>query len=280
MDDPDEFVYNEVSNRIFSYGKEIIPHLENFWENSPDNFTQERIELLIHRLHFSQLEGEIKEWKKDPSDLFKGGVIISKFHYPDLDEAPVYKQFERIRKNLWLELNPYQTSLETIHVINSILYNFYQFKGVEISHDSPEYFLPVHAINNRKANVFALGIIYQSLCNVLDVSIKAISIPRQYILAYFNSLNFDLNADGAVPDQPNYYIDASGGQIYSLNDIQNYFSKIKKPMESGFQPLTNTAIIINLMRQLSSCYNTPQSAYKAENLQKLIQLLEEGEEEK
>ena len=32
IDDPDEFVYNAVSDKIISFGKEIIPNLEHLWE--------------------------------------------------------------------------------------------------------------------------------------------------------------------------------------------------------------------------------------------------------
>ena len=36
IDDPDEDVYSTVSDKIISFGKEIIPNLENLWENKMD----------------------------------------------------------------------------------------------------------------------------------------------------------------------------------------------------------------------------------------------------
>ena len=51
MDDPDEGVYKSVSDKIISFGKEIIPNLENLWENTLQEDTQERIEQIIHKLH-------------------------------------------------------------------------------------------------------------------------------------------------------------------------------------------------------------------------------------
>ena len=59
IDDPDNEVFDTVSNRIVSYGKPIIPNLEQLWENTPDEITQEKIELLIHRLHFHELQADI-----------------------------------------------------------------------------------------------------------------------------------------------------------------------------------------------------------------------------
>ena len=53
IDDPDEEVFGAVSNKIVEYGIKIIPNLENLWETTPQEGIQERIELLIHRLHFT-----------------------------------------------------------------------------------------------------------------------------------------------------------------------------------------------------------------------------------
>ena len=59
IDDPDTEVFTTVSERIISFGKEIIPNLEDLWENTPQEDIQERIEMLIHRLHFQDLTGRI-----------------------------------------------------------------------------------------------------------------------------------------------------------------------------------------------------------------------------
>jgi hypothetical protein len=55
IDDPDEEVFSKVSERIVHYGCSIIPNLENLWENTPSDDIQSRIEMLIHRLHYSDL---------------------------------------------------------------------------------------------------------------------------------------------------------------------------------------------------------------------------------
>ena len=58
MDDPDMEVFSTVSDRILSMGSTIIPNLEHLWETTPDEAVQERIELLIHRLHYCDLVQE------------------------------------------------------------------------------------------------------------------------------------------------------------------------------------------------------------------------------
>ncbi len=50
IDDPDEEVFGVVSERIVNYGTPIIPTLEHWWETTPNEQVQNRIENLIHRL--------------------------------------------------------------------------------------------------------------------------------------------------------------------------------------------------------------------------------------
>ena len=63
IDDPDQEVFDSVSSRIVSYGRGIIPNLEDLWENTISNDVQERIELLIHRLHYQDLTEDFTNWK-------------------------------------------------------------------------------------------------------------------------------------------------------------------------------------------------------------------------
>src|SRR5699024_3204077 len=52
IDDPDHEVYTTVANKILDYGSGIIPRLESLWERTPNESVQERLEMLIHRVHF------------------------------------------------------------------------------------------------------------------------------------------------------------------------------------------------------------------------------------
>ena len=50
IDDPDEEVFNTISDRLLDYGSPIIPDLEHLWENTLDETTLERIEKMIYKL--------------------------------------------------------------------------------------------------------------------------------------------------------------------------------------------------------------------------------------
>ncbi len=94
IDDPDQEVFSTVSNRIVDYGHSIIPNLENLWENTLSEEVQERIEFLIHKLHFIDLNKDFSDWKSNPyHDLLFGSLLVAKFQYPELATAPVLQEF-------------------------------------------------------------------------------------------------------------------------------------------------------------------------------------------
>ena len=48
----------------------------------------------------------------------------------------------------------------------------------------PRPFLINKTLEARKGNAISNGIIYIVLCELLDIPVRAINIPRQFILAY------------------------------------------------------------------------------------------------
>lgn len=275
IDDPDEDVYHTVSNKLVSFGKEIIPNLENLWENISNEETQERIELLIHRLHFEDLVTEFVQWKNDSVDLLGGAIIVSKYHYPEMQPSLIHQEVEKLRRNIWLELNNFLTPMEKINVLNSIFYNYYKQTGVEISYESPDHFLINKTLESKKGNSISNGIIYLLLCNLLDIPVKAINIPRQFILAYFDEQYEVLNPSGHSSEKIVFYIDPLTGQMYSHKDIENYFKRLSvPPVASYFRPMNNKRIIQFLIEELSKCYNNINNQYKMDELMQMAAILD------
>src|SRR5258708_16682589 len=185
IDDPDQEVFDSVSNRIVSYGRGIIPNLENLWENTISNDVQERIEILIHKLHYQDLTEDFTNWKSSSyQDLLPASLLLAKFQYPELASTPVLQEIEKLRRNIWLELNSYLTPLEQVNVLTSILYNYYGLKGTEVGYQHPEEFLINKLIETKRGNAIANGVLYLMLSELLDIPVKAINIPRQFVLAY------------------------------------------------------------------------------------------------
>ncbi|HMR91451.1 MAG TPA: transglutaminase family protein [Chitinophagaceae bacterium] len=275
IDDPDQEVFHAVSEKIVGYGKPVIPNLEHLWETSPDQQVQERIEMLIHRLHFRDLAEDIREWNlAGHHDLTVGSLLVSKFQYPELASSPVLLEIEKIRRNIWLELNNYLTPLEQISIVTSILYSYYGIKGSEISYQEPNDFLLSKLIETKRGNQAAVGILYLLLCEVLDIPVRAIHIPRQFIIAYFKPGYSAENLDDPF-NQIGFFIDPSSGQAFTHHDVENYFKRIAtEPAPAYFRPATNKMVIKRLLEEFSNCFNAGKDTYKKTGLLELASLLD------
>ena len=276
IDDPDEEVFTTISERIVALGKAIIPNLEHLWENTPNEEVQERIESLIHKLQFSDLVDDFTTWKNGSKELLQGALLVARYQYPEMASNTVLQEIEKIRRNIWLELNSYLTPLEQVNVVSGILYNYYKLKGAEVSYDAPEDFFINKVLESKRGNGIANGILYLALSELLDLPVKAINIPRQFIVAYFDiDYNFP-NPTGQIGTKVNFYIDPLNGQIYTHKDVENYFKRISvPPTPSYFKQLNNKRIIQYLLEELAKCYNNDKNKYKEKDLLFLASLLED-----
>ncbi len=274
IDDPDEEVFNVVSGKIMGYGTVIIPNLENLWENTTQEDTQDRIEMLIHRLHFQDLQEEFTNWKRSPyQDLLSASILVSRFQYPDLVSTSIMQEMEKLRRNIWLELNSYLTPLEQVNVISSILYNYYGLKGMEVGYQHPEEFLVNKVLECKRGNTISNGILYLVLSQLLDIPVKAINIPKQFVLAYFKS-EYSLDPKQTPQQQIEFYIDPLSGQVFTHKDVENYFKRISvPPVASYFKAVDHKRIIQTLLEEFSKCFDTPKDEYKQRELLLLAELI-------
>ncbi|HEX2847368.1 MAG TPA: transglutaminase family protein [Chitinophagaceae bacterium] len=275
IDDPDEEVFDAVSEKIVGYGKPIIPNLEHLWETTPDEGIQERIELLIHRLHYHDLTEDFRQWNvSGHHDLLLGSLLVCKFQYPELTTTPVLQEIEKIRRNIWLELNNYLTPLEQINIVTSILYSYYGLKGGEVNYKEPNEFLLHKTLEAKRGNQISNGVLYLLLCELLDIPVRAINIPRQSIIAYFKPGYSQEN----LPDPLSmieFFIDPTSGQVFSHQDVENYFKRIAvPPVSSYFKPRKNKQVIQQLLEEFSKCFTGQLDGYKQKELTELAALID------
>ncbi len=276
IDDPDEEVYSTVSDKIISFGKGIIPNLENLWEHTSDETLQERIELMIHRLHFKDLYEDVEYWKNGTAELMQGALLVARYHYPEIQESQTRQDLEKIRRNIWLELNSYLTPLEQVNVMSSILYNYYKQIGVEIAYNQPEDFFINKTIETKKGNSISNGILYLALCEQLDIPVKAINIPKQFILAFMDTQYGLVHPDAQNADKIKFFIDPLNGQVYSHQDVESYFKRISvHPTNAYYRELSSKQVIQFLLEELSKCFDNDQNLYKMKELLSLAKLLDE-----
>ncbi len=275
IDDPDDEVFDTVAEKLLNYGKEIISNLEQLWEVTADQSIQERIELLIHRVHFQDLQNEFLDWShsKQP-ELLRGAILIAKYQYPDLNVPSILTQFDQIRRNIWLELNNYLTPLEQVNVFNSILYNYYKLQGHELTEREPKFFFINQVLESKQGNAYTLGVLYLSLCELLDIPIFAVDIPRQFVFAYIDTMHNFFNQESTGVQQIQFYVDPINGVVYTQKDVDTYLRKINaNERESYFTPLLTRKVIFKMLEELSLCFRYRREEQKADEIQQLMRII-------
>ncbi len=275
IDDPDEEVFGAVSTKIVDFGKTIIPNLEHLWETTPNEQIQERIELIIHRLHYKDLTEDFTQWSlAGHHDLLVGALLVSKFQYPDLATSGTLLEIEKIRRNIWLELNNYLTPLEQVRIVTGILYSYYNLKGNEVAYADVNEFLIHKLLESKRGNQLSNGILYLIICDLLDIPVKAIGVPKQFVLAYFKQ-GYSSESTEDYRDKIEFFIDPSNGMVFTHKDVDSYFKRISvPPVPSYFKPFSNKKAIQHLLEEVSKCFDNEKDNYKKIELMQLAVLLD------
>jgi regulator of sirC expression with transglutaminase-like and TPR domain len=276
IDDPDEEVFNTIADRLLNYGTPIIPDLEHLWENTLDEATLDRIEIMIYKLRLQDLKEAFIEWKSKPDpSLFEGALLVTKFQFPELAIDSLRHQMEKIRRNIWLELNNYLTPLEQANVIRNILFSYYQIKGVEVNYEKPEEFLISAPLQSKKGNAIANTLLYAELCQQLEIPAQFINIPKQCIIAFYAS---DWDPEEIVPNPQEFiqfYVEGTTGNAFSQKDLDQYMIRSNiEPKNSYYKALSNVKIIKKHLLEFAKCFNSPTLQYKQKDLSDLADLLD------
>jgi hypothetical protein len=274
LDDPDREIYETVSDKIVHYGKEIIPNLEHFWEETTDNTIQERIENIIHKVNFNDTFNDLKSWYRSSKPaLLSGAFMLARYRYPDMNEEACRKTMKSLYQSCWLELHNYLTPLEQINVINSVFYSMYKFTGFDLEANKANHYYISEVLESRQGNNYSLGTIYQLLCEMLDIPVFAIQLPRQHLLAYFDNQYDFFSKDHKSTQRIQFYIDANSGTIFTQNDVDVYLKKYNFTVtENTYLPLSNQEIILSTIEALILMYDELNDTEKSAELNTMLSL--------
>ena len=278
IDDPDEGVYTHVHDRLLSFGAEVIPFLENSWEVEDYGLLfQERIENLIHEIQFDATKSDLKDWiNSEEKDLLKGAILVAKYQYPGLDEQAIYDEFDRIQRDVWLEVNDGLTALEKVRILNKVIFGTYQFQGYTKNFHSPMNSYINVVLESKKGNPLSLSLVYSIIAQRLGFPIYGVNLPNQFVLAYMDedAIHHFIGKENKYGVL--FYINPfSRGTIFDENEINDFLDKLKVPHNREFyEPCSNTAIIKRMLTNLVASFQQVGNAEKVEELVALRDLFE------
>lgn len=273
LDEPNEMVYEGICESIAFYGIEVNPLLHDFLDNTFDPRVQNRIRILMHRIHLDSLYSELNNWiTLDSKNIFKGYIILTKFIYPDLDGDKILDVLRRLEKEIWLELNSNLTALEEIKVINKILFETYDFTPVTINPIHPDQIALNKLLDLQKGSPKALSAFYAGMAQRLGLPLYMANLPDMMVLAYVD------NADEKklLKERPVlFYVNpVTKGSIFTRRDVKYYFkeSHIEDEAEN-YQSCDNIYLLQSIGEEIAFSYNQIKDYKKEAEFRSLLKLL-------
>lgn len=279
IDDPDESIFEQVRDELISHGSVVIPFLESSWEEEHEYglIFQNRIENLIHQIQFMSIQDALKDWSNSPhKDLLEGALIICRYQYPNFDDQVVRNKIQEIRKDIWLEINNFQTAYERVRIFNKVFYGKYKFSGNSKDYQSPLNSFLNKVLETRKGNPLSLCVLYSIIAQSLDLPVYGVNLPNHFVLTYLDENNINPTVNKENQHGNLFYINGfMKGGIFDDSEIKNFLKSInKEEQRSFFEPCSNTAIIIRMLTNLITSFQQSGSAEKVKELTELRSLFD------
>lgn len=271
LDDTDKEIYHHIEEKLISIGRNAIPLLEDAWSSSFDVLQQQRIEHIVHKIQFDTLVEDLKLWiHTGNDDLLKGAIIVARYQYPDLDPEVIAEQLNKIKKDVWLELNENMTALEQINVINHVLFTTHGFGGNTSNYHAPQNSFINTVLESHKGNPLLLSIIYQIVCHQVNIPVYGVNLPEHFVLAYVDQKEGEQPGMGKIL----FYVNAfSKGTVFGKNDIDQFIKKLNiESLNSYYQPCGNRDMIQRMLRNLSFSFQKLGDKEKVEEIDVMLQL--------
>lgn len=266
LDDPDTEIYHELADKLISSGPEVVPFLEQHWEQSFDVLLQGRVEEIIHKIQFNQVKNDLQLWKiSNQEDLLEGLLIVNRYQYANLHEDKVRNQLAELKRNAWYHLMYEMTPVEKVKLLNNILFHEFGLSGNTTDYHAPQNSFLNKVLETKKGNPISLACIYSLVAQRLDIPIYGINLPKHFVLAYMDEDN---------PEEVLFYINVfNRGQIMREEDIRSFLQQLNLPPSDEYmKPCDNLAIVRRVLRNLVASYEHVDNVEKKKEVQILLDL--------
>jgi regulator of sirC expression with transglutaminase-like and TPR domain len=285
LDDEDNEVAEHVENKLLSLGRDVIPFLENEW-NQSDPEQQQRIEIIIHKIQFSRLLDDLRAWgRSQDQNLLDGIWLVARYRYPHLEKKNIIAELDRIKLDVWLELNYDLTSFEKVRILNHVIYTVHGFKGNTDQYHDPQNSFINTVLESKKGNPIMLAIIYMLVAQRLNIPVFGVNLPQHFVLAYKENpqdslMNFSFNSESNLNPASGkvmFYINAfNNGAVFSKANLEQFLQQIKiEPRFEYFEACANIDIIKRVLRNLVVAYEKSGKPGKVKEVHEMLTVLGE-----
>lgn len=275
LDDPDDMVFEMVEQELLKESHSIIPVLEKKWENSYDEVSQERIENLIQDLQFKKTKSVLLNWLSSPTpDLLNGFLIVDRFQYPDLNTMAVHLKLDKIRNEVWLELNDSLTILEKITVLNHFIFKTFNFSINHNNLQSPQNCYINQLLDTKKGNKFSLSVFYTVIARRLGLPAHFIDFPKNPLVAIVDrDLAIKVHGLKTRSDVLFYINPSNKGSIASRKEVDYHLKHNSYlPKQKYSEPQSDILFIQRLLESLMEAFKSVGFTEKKERVNEMLKL--------
>lgn len=249
-----------VNEKVMALGEEIIPQLEEAWEQNLDPEAQKKLEDLIHTLQYRGLKQRLAVWKESGgTDLLEGMWLVNSFQYPDVPLEEVKQLVEQLFFEAWTHLKPGMKPFEQVKALNNVLFRIHKFSANAKNFHAPANSMIHQVLTTRRGNPLTLCVIYLLIAQKLELPVYGVNLPNLFILTY-------------KKDETQFYINVyNRGLILSKSDIDNYILQLNlNPVDIFYEPTTNVEIVKRALRNLAVSYEKMDDPERAAEVTMLL----------
>jgi len=191
LEDPDERIYLVIKQVIKAEGILIEPFLIEVLSTESSSGKQKiRAAEILQAIRLESVTKELLSWSSSSEkDLLKAIIALNKLVDSTIDDALILQRMEALRKDIWLELNDYQTAFEQVKILNHMFFDVHGFECTE-SHKRELAHLNIGTVlTEKKGNPLIIGLIYSIIANWLELPIYGVDFPKIFILARMDENN-------------------------------------------------------------------------------------------
>lgn len=273
LDDTDTEVLNAVTDSLLKEGIYIVPQLEKAWETTLDEKLQGRLENVIHNIQFDTTRNNLKRWiSEDATYIMEGAVYLSQFQFPEVNFQKLDAEIDKIKNDIWLEINNNLTALEKVKILNYVIFELHKYTRNTSNFYSPQNSYINQVIESKKGNPISIAIIYMAVAYKLGLPIYGVNLPKNFILAYkdeFRQCDSEDEADDVL-----FYINPyNKGAVLGRREIEYFIKQQKiKTDKSFYIPCSNKDIVIRLISNLILSYEKLGFNDKIDHLKELLKI--------
>ncbi len=270
IDEPNPNVYLKIADSVLALGPIAIPFLKAEIENTFNPFLRTRFQWLVQQIRFKGIMRAFHRWHTSENhDLIQFLKILARLHNPAIKHAEFEKRLHALKKDIWLELSQNLTSLESIGLVNHILFNVRKFKLATAGSPSAECLFLDQFLANKAIHPMMLGAFYLGICQRLILPVFYVGLPDNFLVAFTKA---PAGEKEIRKYEPLFYINPlMQGVAFEKAQIEKFLELNKiKPEPQFFTPHENLAVALKLLEIVKAYYKASDDDLRSENIDAMI----------